>query len=698
MTVVDTLKVRLELINKTSQTLLAVSNGLASIERDMRRVERTSQGVVVSQNEFKESVDSTVLSARELYYALISWGVAYSSINIARSVMETSDSITLATARLNLLTEDVQELSDTIYQMSQDARTNYLDMLNVVSKMGINVGVGEGGWFANTDELVKFNELVSKTFAIGGQNTKEINSAMLQLTQALSSGRLQGDEFRSLFENSPLYVKYIGEYLGELYGATDEFGNSIALTNGQLKELGAQGLLTSDILIDAMFYAADEIEEKFESIPRTFGQRFEQVRNMVIQQAKNLLKTLNGIVNNASFDKFLEHFSNQITFVIGLIDSVMRALSPIIQFVLSNWNIMAPLIMVVAGAMAYLAIKTELSANTFFAHEVAARRDALALRLVSSQQKATAMGATALSIAHRLLIATMDDEELVNLRNIVIGRKKLAISKLTAFLLQHETLATWAATASTKLYNLAQGEGVIAGIARWIVGKLNVATYVQEGTAAWFATAAVNALNMAFFYILIPIALVLAVLWVILQVFNKVTGSSYSLAEVLMGALGYAVAFITNMFIGLYNAVIALANALGSLFGQKGFKKMDYVDPDEYFDRYSQKFSNNSLLNYSMDNQDYSDILSDDLMAGIDGILGNTGEIANNTSMTSQDVEFLRAMAENRVITRMNTMTINITNNNEMSVNSEMDLDGISEYMANSLTEAFSKSARGVHL
>lgn len=698
MTVVDTLKVRLELINKTSQTLLAVSNGLASIERDMRRVERTSQGVVVSQNEFKESVDSTVLSARELYYALISWGVAYSSINIARSVMETSDSITLATARLNLLTEDVQELSDTIYQMSQDARTNYLDMLNVVSKMGINVGVGEGGWFANTDELVKFNELVSKTFAIGGQNTKEINSAMLQLTQALSSGRLQGDEFRSLFENSPLYVRYIGEYLGELYGATDEFGNSIALTNGQLKELGAQGLLTSDILIDAMFYAADEIEEKFESIPRTFGQRFEQVRNMVIQQAKNLLKTLNGIVNNASFDKFLEHFSNQITFVIGLIDSVMRALSPIIQFVLSNWNIMAPLIMVVAGAMAYLAIKTELSANTFFAHEVAARRDALALRLVSSQQKATAMGATALSIAHRLLIATMDDEEVVNLRNIVIGRKKLAISKLTAFLLQHETLATWAATASTKLYNLAQGQGVIAGLARWIVGKLNVATYIQEGTAAWFATAAVNALNMAFFYILIPIALVLAVLWVILQVFNKVTGSSYNLAEVLMGALGYAVAFITNMFIGLYNAVIALANALGSLFGQKGFKKMDYVDPNEYFDRYSQKFSNNSLLNYSMDNQDYSDILSDDLMAGIDGILGNTGEIANNTSMTSQDVEFLRAMAENRVITRMNTMTINITNNNEMNVNSEMDLDGISEYMANSLTEAFSKSARGVHL
>lgn len=698
MTVVDTLKVRLELINKTSQTLLAVSNGLASIERDMRRVERTSQGVVVSQNQFKESVDSTVLSARELYYALISWGVAYSSINIARSIMETSDSITLATARLGLLTDDVQELSDTIYQMSQDARTNYLDMLNVVAKMGINVGVGEGGWFANTDELVKFNELVSKTFAIGGQNTKEINSAMLQLTQALSSGRLQGDEFRSLFENSPLYVKYIGEYLGELYGATDEFGNSIALTNGQLKELGAQGLLTSDILIDAMFYAADEIEEKFESVPRTFGQRFEQVKNMVIQQAKNLLNTLNGIVNNASFDKFLTHFSNQITFIIGLIDSVMTALSPIIQFVLANWNVMGPLILAVAGAMAYLAIKTELSANTFFAHEIAARKDALALRLVSIQQKATALGATTLRNAYRLLLAVMGDEwALTQLKVIAIGRKQLAISKLTTFLLQHETLARWAATVSQKLYNAAQGEGVVAGIARWIVGKLNVAGYIQEGTAAWFATAAVNALNMAVMYLLLPLAVGLAILWAVIKVINKLTGSSYTLTGVLLGTLSVAVAFITNLFIGLYNVVIAVANAIGQFFGKK-YDKMEYVSIEDAWLDANKKFTNNSLLNYSMEGQDYSEILGDDLMAGIDGILGNTGEIANNTAMTSQDVEFLRAMAENRVITRMNTMTINITNNNEMNVNSEMDLDGLSDRVAESLTEAFYNSARGVHL
>ncbi len=700
MTVVDTLKVRLELVNNTSKALASVANNLKSLEIKMKNVERASGKVVEKQNQMTRAVDNTVISARELYHALISWGVAYSSINIARSITETSDSITLATARLGLLTDDVQELSDTIYQMSQNARTNYLDMLNVVAKMGINVGVGEGEWFANTDELVKFNELVSKTFAIGGQNTKEINSAMLQLTQALSSGRLQGDEFRSLFENSPLYVKYIGEYLGELYGATDKFGNSIALTNGQLKELGAQGLLTSDILIDAMFYAADEIEEKFESIPRTFAQRFEQVRNMIIQQGKNLLDTINGIVNNASFDKFLTHFSNQITFIIGLIDSVMTALSPIIQFVLANWNIMGPLILVVAGAMAYFAIKTELSANTLFAHEMAARRDALAIRLVATSQKMASATSEAWYLTTLALKAALDKKYRTSLKISLDTKKQIAISKLAIRLFHNETMMVMASTIAMRLYNLSQKENIFGRALRLVLQKLNILGYLKEATAASIATAAVTALNMAIMYIAIPLGIALAIIWLVVKAMNYATDSSYTLAGVLMGTLGVAVAVLTDAVIFLYNSLVALGNLGSGLFTGdfNRFEYMEYKSVTQPWIDANKKYSNNSMLDYSMDNQDYSTVLNDDLMAGIDGILGNTGEIADNTSMTSQDVEFLRAMAENRVITRMNTMTINITNNNEMNVNSEMDLDGISERVADSLTEAFYNSARGVHL
>lgn len=700
MTVVDTLKVRLELVNKTSQTLLAVSRGLEAVERDMRRVETASRGVVASQNQMKTAVDNTVISARELYYALISWGAAYSAINITRSILETSDTITLATARLGLLTDNVTQLSDQIYQMSQETRNNYLEMLSVVSKMGINVGVGEGEWFANTDELVKFNELVAKTFAIGGQNTKEINAAMLQLTQALSSGRLQGDEFRSLFENSPLYIRYIGEYLGEVYGAVDEAGNSIALTNGQLKELAAQGLLTSDVMIDAMFYAADEIEAKFETVPRTFAQRFEQVRNLLIQQGKQLLETINNIVDNASFDRFLEHLSNQLTFIIGAIDAVLTALSPIITFVMEHWNVMGPLIFATAGAMAYFAITTELSTNAVLRNSIALRVNALQLRLVDSAQKAATVSAFLLRNAYRILLAIAGDKwALAQLRFIAIGRKYNAITKIKTMLLKNEAFATMLLTTAIKLKTLAEGQGVVASIARWIVGKLNIATYTAEGVAASFATLAVNALNAAMFFILIPLGIAIVIIWLVIKAVNALTGSSYTLAEVLFGTVGVIVAFITNLFIGLYNVIIAVANAMyGLATGDwDHFEAKAYVDYGEYWDRYGGKFKNNSLMNYDLNNQDYSTVLNDELMSGIDGILGNTGEIADNTSMSSEDIKFLRAMAENRVITRMNSMNVNITNNNEMTVNNDRDLDGVVDYITNSLNEALNNGARGVH-
>ena len=700
MTVVDTLKVRLELVNKTSQTLLAVSRGLETVERDMRRVETASRGVVASQNQMTTAVDNTVISARELYYALISWGAAYSAINITRSILETSDTITLATARLGLLTDNVTQLSDQIYQMSQETRNNYLEMLSVVSKMGINVGVGEGEWFANTDELVKFNELVAKTFAIGAQNTKEINAAMLQLTQALSSGRLQGDEFRSLFENSPLYIRYIGEYLGEVYGAVDEAGNSIALTNGQLKELAAQGLLTSDVMIDAMFYAADEIEAKFETVPRTFQQRFEQVRNLLIQQGKQLLETINNIVDNASFDRFLEHLSNQLTFIIGAIDAVLTALSPIITFVMEHWNVMGPLIFATAGAMAYFAITTELSTNAVLRNSIALRVNALQLRLVDSAQKAATISATLLRNAYRVLMTIAGDKwALAQLKLIAIGRRYTAITKLKTMLLKNEAFATMLLTTAIKLNTLAEGQGVVASIARWIVGKLNIATYTAEGVAASFATLAVNALNAAMFFILIPLGIALVVIWLVIKAVNALTGSSYTLAEVLFGTVGVIVAFITNLFIGLYNVIIAVANAMyGLATGDwDHFEAKAYVNYGEYWDRYGGKFKNNSLMSYDLNNQDYSTVLNDELMSGIDGILGNTGEIADNTSMSSEDIKFLRAMAENRVITRMNSMNINITNNNEMTVNNDRDLDGVVDYITNSLNEALNNGARGVH-
>lgn len=114
--------------------------------------------------------------------------------------------------------------------MSNRTRSSFLDTTSVVSKLGILAGDN----FKNTDEIIAFTELMNKNFTIGGASIQEQTSAMYQLTQAMASGKLQGDEFRSIMENAPLLAEAIANYTGK--------------SKGDLKELSSQGVITSDII------------------------------------------------------------------------------------------------------------------------------------------------------------------------------------------------------------------------------------------------------------------------------------------------------------------------------------------------------------------------------------------------------------------------------------------------------------------
>ncbi len=83
-------------------------------------------------------------------------------------------------------------------------------MVDVTAKLGLLAGDA----FKDNKELVKFTELMNKSFKLSGASATEQQAAMYQLTQAMASGRLQGDEFRSIIENAPMLANAIGEYTG----------------------------------------------------------------------------------------------------------------------------------------------------------------------------------------------------------------------------------------------------------------------------------------------------------------------------------------------------------------------------------------------------------------------------------------------------------------------------------------------------
>ncbi len=176
-----------------------------------------------------------------------------------------SDSITLADTRLKLINnglESTDGLWNEIYNSSRRARVSMLDTADTVQRIKMNTG----DIFSNNKEVLKFTENLSKSFKIAGINAQGISTSMLQLTQSLSSGVLQGDEFKSLKENAPNIINLISDYMG--------------VTRGELEELSSQGKITADIVKNSILGATDEINQKFEEMPMTWEELSIQYKNI----------------------------------------------------------------------------------------------------------------------------------------------------------------------------------------------------------------------------------------------------------------------------------------------------------------------------------------------------------------------------------------------------------------------------------
>lgn len=176
-----------------------------------------------------------------------------------------SDSITLADTRLKLINnglESTDGLWNEIYNSSRRARVSMLDTADTVQRIKMNTG----DILSNNKEVLKFTENLSKSFKIAGINAQGISTSMLQLTQSLSSGVLQGDEFKSLKENAPNIINLISDYMG--------------VTRGELEELSSQGKITANIVKNSILGATDEINQKFEEMPMTWEELSIQYKNI----------------------------------------------------------------------------------------------------------------------------------------------------------------------------------------------------------------------------------------------------------------------------------------------------------------------------------------------------------------------------------------------------------------------------------
>ncbi len=261
---------------------------------------------------------------------------AYMSLNTIRKVIDISDELTQTRARLDMMNDGLQttdELTRMVQQSAKAARGSYSSMAGVVARFGNNAGDA----FANTAEVVRFAELVQKQMTIAGASTAESSNAMLQLSQALGSGVLRGDELNSIFEQAPNLIRTIADYLG--------------VSIGQIREMASEGEITAEIVKNAILSSADDINTQFENMPTTWGQRWQAFKNDALAAFEPVLVKINNIANSERFDvfaakatDFLYTFSNAVVYAL---DELGNAAA----FVYDHWDVLGPLIVYAAWAL-----------------------------------------------------------------------------------------------------------------------------------------------------------------------------------------------------------------------------------------------------------------------------------------------------------------------------------------------------------
>lgn len=323
-----TLKAMFKLFDGYSTT---VNKIIAGTDKAAAAVGKASKDTDI----YNQKLKSTGASASAASTGLTKLIGTVVSLAAAQKAMSLTDTYTNTSARLSMITGSLEEqkaLQGEVFAAADRSRGSYVEMANATAKMKMLAGES----FGSNEEALGFTELLQKSLKVSGASQGEQDSAFLQLTQAMASGKLQGDEFRSIMENAPMVANAISQYLG--------------VTKGELKELSSDGAITADIIKGAMFAAADDINGKFEQMPMTFADVWQKIKNAGMEAFGGVFEKANVMLNSDMGQAAIANITRLVYMAAAGFDALLDGIS----FITQNMSELGPIIFsVAAGFFAY---------------------------------------------------------------------------------------------------------------------------------------------------------------------------------------------------------------------------------------------------------------------------------------------------------------------------------------------------------
>ena len=656
---------------------------LARAETAFDSIEQNIRDANDQQQRFNRSIRDGSSAADGLWQKMKGIAATVGGMIGLKQALGTSDQLTQTNARLNnaLIKFDdggsIEELEAKVMASAQRSRAYYMDTAAAVAKLGTNARDA----FTNMDEVIAFSELVNKSFVIGGAGAQEQSAAMLQLTQAMASGVLRGEELNSIFENAPGIIQSIAKYLD--------------VPIGQIRTMASEGQITANIVKNAMFEAAGDIERNFSNMPKTWGQIWTGMKNKALSIFAPILNRLNQIANSSKF----EAVSNGVIGALAAIASVATVVLDLLingaSWVVDNWSWLSPVIYGVAAALGVY-YGAQLAANT--------------VGLISKGVHIAMAGAKMIQLA--------------------------ATGALTA--------ATTAETAAQYGLNAALYACPLVWIIILIIALVAL-FYAAVAAVNKFAGTSVSATGIicgAFMAALAFIGNIFIALWnVAAEVFVLIYNLVATVANFIGNVFNDPVGAVCRLFFDLADTVLgvlqALASAIDAIFGSnlagavQGWRDSLGGWVDETFGKGTEVMAKMSADDLKLDRFEYGAAFDlgynfgegiDSKVSGLfdgsamdsmgafdigntlDGIYGNTGDTAGNTAamsdaldITEEDLSYLRDIAEREAINRFTTAEIHVEQHNENHISKDADLDGIMDAWANDFAEKLDVSEEGVH-
>lgn len=641
--------------NEIAQTTVAAEE----FNQTMQQASSPINDNIRRQEQFNQSLQNGASESSNLVSAIKRMAGAYLSIQTAGKILQTSDEITQTTSRLNMMNDGLQSTADLynmVYVAANDARGSLGDMASVVARFGNNAKDA----FSSSAEVVQFANLVQKQMTIAGASTQEAANAELQLSQALGSGVLRGDELNSIFEQAPNLIQNIADYLD--------------VPIGKIRSMAQDGELSADVVKQAVFAATDEINANFESMPMTWGQMWTVFQNNATMAFQPVLQRLNDLANTDGFQTFATNAINDLAVVAGVVLDIFEGIGSVGTFVSDNWQIIGPIVEGVAAALTVYYGWQLLSTS-------ATKAAAAAQWIYNAAMNANPAAIVAISIGALIVLIGILANKFTGTGHIaqsVFGMITGGINVVIQY------FKNWGLTVADIFIGIWNAGGACATNVE--IAFHNAISHVQ---ALWY-----NMLSTA-----------LTVVSGICSALNKLPFVDFDYSGITGAADNYAskaaaAAGNTKDYASVPAAFSKGVKTYDTY--QKGWVNDAYTAGAAWGDGVTSKIKNtlSSKATNIPNANNYPNALASSnaaTAANTADTAKNTAKTANTLSASSEDLKYLRDIADREYVNKFTTAQIKVEMINHNNVNNDMDLDGMAEHLRSKIEEEMNAAAEGEH-